>query len=51
MIPLPPGIPPLVLASTSVYRRELLERLRLPFEVRPPEVDETPQAGELPAAC
>lgn len=42
--------PPLILASTSRYRRELLERLRLPFEVRAPQVDETPQAGEAPAA-
>ena len=42
--------PALILASTSRYRRELLERLRLPFEVQSPEVDETPLAGELPAA-
>ncbi len=42
--------PPLILASTSRYRRELLERLKLPFEVRSPDVDETPQAGEAPAA-
>ncbi|HOY35693.1 MAG TPA: Maf family nucleotide pyrophosphatase [Piscinibacter sp.] len=41
--------PPLILASTSRYRRELLERLRLPFEVVSPEVDETPQPGEMPA--
>ncbi len=40
----------LILASTSRYRRELLLRLRLPFEVRSPDVDETPRAGELPAA-
>jgi septum formation protein len=33
---------PLILASTSVYRRALLERLRLPFTVHPSEVDETP---------
>jgi predicted house-cleaning NTP pyrophosphatase (Maf/HAM1 superfamily) len=32
----------LVLGSTSRYRRELLERLRQPFEVLAPEVDETP---------
>ncbi|NRT57367.1 Maf family nucleotide pyrophosphatase [Sphaerotilus uruguayifluvii] len=43
-------LPTLVLASTSRYRRELLARLRLPFEVRAPEVDETPQPGETPAA-
>ena len=42
--------PLLILGSTSRYRRELLERLRLPFEVRSPAVDETPQAGEAPAA-
>lgn len=36
----------LVLASSSPYRRELLERLRLPFEIRAPEVDETPAPGE-----
>ena len=42
--------PNLILASTSRYRRELLERLRLPFDVESPEVDETPLAGELPAA-
>ena len=42
--------PPLILASTSRYRRELLERLRLPFEVVAPLVDETPLPGEQPAA-
>ncbi|HIV71540.1 MAG TPA: septum formation inhibitor Maf [Candidatus Aquabacterium excrementipullorum] len=42
--------PALVLGSTSRYRRELLERLGLPFEVRAPDVDETPQAGETPLA-
>ncbi|HET6435150.1 MAG TPA: Maf family nucleotide pyrophosphatase [Xanthomonadaceae bacterium] len=40
----------LVLASTSRYRRELLERLRLPFDVARPAVDETPLPGEAPAA-
>ena len=40
----------LVLASTSPYRRELLARLRLPFDVEPPQVDERPRAGEAPAA-
>jgi len=44
-----PATPRLILASTSRYRRELLERLRLPFEAVPPEVDETPLAGEDPA--
>ena len=42
--------PTLILASTSRYRRELLERLRLPFEVVAPNVDETPRPGEAPAA-
>jgi septum formation protein len=42
--------PRLILASTSRYRRELLERLRLPFEAIAPDVDETPQPGEAPAA-
>jgi septum formation protein len=36
----------LILASTSVYRRELLERLRIPFEIISPEVDEMPLPGE-----
>jgi septum formation protein len=40
----------LVLASTSRYRRELLSRLGLPFEVLAPEVDETPLPGESPSA-
>ena len=39
----------LILGSTSRYRRELLDRLGLPFEVVSPEVDETPIPGELPA--
>ncbi|MDO8449819.1 MAG: Maf family nucleotide pyrophosphatase [Rhodoferax sp.] len=38
----------LVLGSTSPYRRELLERLRIPFEVAAPDVDETPQPSESP---
>jgi len=40
----------LVLASTSRYRRELLARLRLPFDVIAPEVDESARPGEAPAA-
>lgn len=40
---------PLILGSTSVYRRELLSRLRLPFTVERPEVDETPLPQEKPA--
>jgi septum formation protein len=38
----------LILASTSPYRRELLERLKIPFEIFAPEVDETPLEGEMP---
>jgi septum formation protein len=38
----------LVLGSSSPYRRELLSRLRLPFTVEIPEVDESPRAGEAP---
>ncbi|GAB3186844.1 Maf family nucleotide pyrophosphatase [Hydrogenophaga aquatica] len=41
---------PLVLGSTSRYRRELLQRLHLAFDVVSPEVDETPRPGETPAA-
>ena len=40
--------PELILASTSRYRRELLERLRLQFTVVAPHVDETPLPGEAP---
>ena len=47
--PAPPSRP-LVLGSTSRYRRELLERLRIPFAVSAPDVDETPQPGEAPKA-
>jgi len=43
-------MPQLILASTSRYRRELLERLRLPFDVLSPDVDETALPGEAPAA-
>lgn len=45
-----PAQPALVLGSTSRYRRELLDRLRLPFECVAPGVDETPLPGEAPAA-
>src|SRR5262249_40391223 len=41
---------PLVLASTSRYRRALLERLKLPFTTSSPGVDETREAGERPLA-
>ncbi|WP_233831456.1 Maf-like protein [Paraburkholderia sp. ZP32-5] len=40
--------PRLILASSSRYRRELLERLRVPFDVVVPAIDETPLAGEMP---
>ncbi len=41
---------PLILGSTSRYRCELLERLRVPFDVVAPDVDEAPLLGEAPAA-
>ncbi|MFZ4967607.1 Maf family protein [Pseudomonas sp. Mn2068] len=37
---------PLLLASSSVYRRELLDRLRLPFTCSSPDIDESYQPGE-----
>jgi septum formation protein len=40
--------PPLILASTSPYRRELLERLGVPFAVEAPDVEEAQLAGEPP---
>jgi septum formation protein len=43
-------VPRIVLASTSRYRRELLERLRLPFEVQSPGVDEQAFIAETPLA-
>jgi septum formation protein len=48
-----PLLPPsraVVLGSSSPYRRELLSRLRVQFEVDLPHVDETPRAGEAPRA-
>lgn len=39
---------PLILASSSPYRRELLQRLRLPFECASPDIDESPLPGESP---
>ena len=39
-----------MLGSTSLYRRELLERLRVPFVVESPDIDETPLSGESPRA-
>ena len=46
----PPLLRPLWLASSSRYRRELLARLGIPFDCRSPEVDESRQRGETPAA-
>lgn len=37
-----------ILGSTSVYRRELMSRLRIPFDVQAPDVDETAINGESP---
>lgn len=59
--PLSPALPPshadapapqrpVILASTSPYRRELLARLRIGFAVQSPHVDETPLPDEAPAA-
>jgi septum formation protein len=45
-----PALPHLILASGSAYRRELLGRLRLPFEAIAPDIDETPRPGEAPEA-
>jgi len=38
----------LILASSSRYRRDMLQRLRLPFDIVSPDVDETPHEGETP---
>lgn len=48
--PTPAAPPRLVLGSTSPYRRELLGRLRLPFDCAEPAVDEAARPGEAPAA-
>lgn len=40
----------LILGSTSRYRKELLERLRLPFTIQKPQVDEMPLPNETPDA-
>jgi len=47
-----PTSPPsrLILASSSAYRKELLSRLRLPFEVAVPDLDESPLPHESPSA-
>lgn len=46
----PSANPILVLGSTSQFRKELLERLMVPFEVASPNIDETPLANESPIA-
>jgi septum formation protein len=43
--------PALILASTSQYRKALLERLKMPFGTASPDVDETPEDGESGADC
>jgi len=45
-----PSTPTLILASSSAYRRELLQRLGLPFQAIAPDIDETPHDGETPQA-
>lgn len=46
---MPPASPPrLILASSSVYRQQLLARLQLPFDAISPTIDETPLADETP---
>lgn len=44
------AIPRLILGSSSKYRQELLSRLRLPFDVMVPDIDETARLGETPEA-
>jgi len=44
-----PAVLPLILASTSQFRRELLTRLQIPFTAVAPDADETPLPGESPA--
>ncbi len=43
-------MPPLVLASTSIYRKQLLERLGLPFVTDRPDLDESALPDESPTA-
>ncbi|MCC2680919.1 MAG: maf protein [Nitrosospira multiformis] len=40
----------LILGSSSIYRRDLLQRLQIPFDVSNPDIDETPLPGETPDA-
>jgi septum formation protein len=48
MTPSAPRHRPVILGSTSPYRRELMNRLRIPFDVQAPDVDETARGGESP---
>jgi septum formation protein len=48
MMPPSLGRPQLILGSSSKYRKELLARLRIPFDVIAPEIDEEPRPGETP---
>jgi septum formation protein len=43
-----PTQPRLILGSSSIYRKELLSRLNIPFETMAPDIDETPDDGESP---
>ncbi|MDB6164065.1 MAG: maf [Xanthomonadaceae bacterium] len=45
----PPAQAGLILASTSIYRRQLLQRLNVPFATAAPDLDEAPRPGESPA--
>ena len=47
-MPLSAAFPRLILASSSRYRKELLSRLRIPFETAAPDIDEAPMPGEAP---
>lgn len=49
-MPTPPSQARLILGSSSIYRKELLSRLHLPFDVMVPNIDETPAANESPDA-
>ncbi len=39
---------PILLASSSVYRKQLLEKLQLPFSMASPDIDESSLSGESP---
>jgi septum formation protein len=49
-MPSSPKQPRLILGSSSIYRKELLSRLRIPFDIIAPDIDETPHIGESPEA-